>query len=218
MIFNRLIQYTINLEINLISSSIILILIIYLYFYFIFKKKNNIHIFFLITFFYIFGVSFYRELKSAHYFGAIFPFFFIIIAYFLSLFKGKKIIFSLILISLFIYSNSTHYYFLKNVANSQIKKAINVAQVIKENNRNKEYSLVSLPESSSEAQYRYFLEIWGNRPVDREIHKKTDELFITCEEPCLTIGNPQWDIALFAPIKIDGEWKVENVTIYKLSH
>jgi hypothetical protein len=62
------------------------------------------------------------------------------------------------------------------------------------------------------------LEIWGQKPVDRGIHQKTDELFITCEQPCLTIGNSQWDIAYFSANKEVGKWKVNGVTIYKLVH
>jgi len=215
-IVQTLFSYLFNLKIPLLISSILFILSVISFF--LLKKSREVILFFILIYLYLLGISFYKELKSAHYFGVIYPFCFIVMAYYLDQIKKVKIIFTIFFIMLFIYLNGRGYQFLFNQGYSQINKAQKVAKVIKNNNAQKDYTLISLPESSSDAQYRYFLEIWGHKPIDREILKKTNELFIACEHPCQTIGNPQWDIALFAPTKIDQTWKVEGVTIYKLSH
>ena len=53
--------------------------------------------------------------------------------------------------------------------------------------------------------------------MEKNTTERAEELIVLCEEKCSPVGNGQYDIALFAPKKIVGTWKVENVTIYKLT-
>ena len=92
-----------------------------------------------------------------------------------------------------------------------------MAKKILSNIGKEKYTVTALPEKYSDSTYRYFLEIWGKRPIEKDSLEKADELFVVCEKTCSPIiGNPQWDIAYFAPNKIEDQWTIDNIKIYKL--
>jgi len=120
-------------------------------------------------------------------------------------------------ISGYIFLNFQKYYFLRNQPNNQIMLAKNIAQKISHNITKNKFTITALPEKYSDSTYRFFLELWGKRSIEKDSLEKADELFVVCEKKCdFIIGNPMWDIAFFAPNKIVGEWSVEGVKIYKL--
>ena len=117
----------------------------------------------------------------------------------------------------FIFLNLQKYPYFYNPPNNQITLAKNIAQKISDNITKKKFTVTALPEKYSDSTYRYFLEIWKKRAIEKDSLDKADELFVICEKKCTPIiGNPQWDIAYFAPNKIIGEWNVQSVKIYKL--
>jgi hypothetical protein len=164
-------------------------------------------------------MSLYSGPKYPHYFGILYPLYFIIISHFLVFSKetywGKYL--TIIFVVGCIFLNFQKYYFLKNKPNNQIALSKNIAQKIYDNVKDKKFTVTALPEKYSDSTYRYFLEIWGKRAIEKDSLEKADELFVVCEKQCpIIMGNPQWDIAYFAPNKIIGEWMVEGVKIYKL--
>jgi hypothetical protein len=164
-------------------------------------------------------MSFYSGQKHPHYFGVLYPLYFVIVAYFLtfsvdSIF-GKIILFLFIFGYIFLNYQKFPYFFYP--ANKQIQLSEKVARQIKDNINAKKFTVTALPEKYSDSTYRYFLELWGKRPIEKDSLDKADELFLVCEKKCdPIIGNPQWDIAYFAPNKIDNEWTIDGVKIYKL--
>nr|MBP9798112.1 hypothetical protein [Candidatus Woesebacteria bacterium] len=108
------------------------------------------------------------------------------------------------------------YVFLHKPGSYQIRIAEKIAREIEEHVTNDSYYVTSLPESVGDSTERYFLEKWGRRSMEKYTTERAEELFVLCEEECKPVGNGQFDIALFAPNKVVGTWKVENVTIYKL--
>jgi len=117
----------------------------------------------------------------------------------------------------FIFINFQKYPYFRNPPNNQISLAKNIAQKISDNVKKEKFTITALPEKYSDSTYRYFLEIWKKRAIKKDSLDKADELFVVCEKKCTPIiGNPMWDIAYFAPNKIIGEWKVNDVKIYKL--
>ena len=78
------------------------------------------------------------------------------------------------------------------------------------------YQITGLPDKYSDSTYRYFLEIWGKRALEKDSLEKAKELFVVCETKCHLIGNPQWEIAYFAPRAVVGQWETEGVKIYRL--
>lgn len=210
--------YSLNIDLNRF--------LVYLFLFFLFlayvsliKKSSNLKTFLLFFLLTMIGMSFYNGPKHPHYFGLLYPLYYVIIGHFLTFPQGsrwEKYLTMFFLIG-FIFLNFQKYNFLRNPPNNHIKFAKNVAQKIYDNVKKGKFTVTALPEKYSDSTYRYFLEIWGKRAIEKDSLDKADELFVVCEKKCdPIIGNPMWDIAYFAPNKIVGEWKVENVKIYKL--
>ena len=51
--------------------------------------------------------------------------------------------------------------------------------------------------------------------------KLTNQLFVVCvpfQIDCNPINNPEYNIAAFGWAKIDSEWEINNIKVYKLDH
>lgn len=198
-------------------ASVFLIAIVGLMIYSL-RKKGPLAI---ITSTFVIGIiitSFFTENKFPHYYGAIYPLYFLILGYALmTLFwKGKlKFIVSLFLVY-FVAVQAPTFSFIYGKPNYQVPRAMKIARVVQENVTEDVYQVASLPNKYNDHTYRYFLEVWGNRPLEKDTLEKADELFVICEQECKPIGDAQWDIAYFAPTEVVGTWELEGVTIYKL--
>src|SRR3989338_4767104 len=198
--------------------SLLLLILLILSMIFTWKQKRQLS---LLILFFLIGLlitSFYTGRKIPHYFGALYSYYYIIIAYFVTqIFWNKKLgIFLVMFLIGFIFMNIQGYSFLFNHPNNQIQKAQEVARLIDQNISINRYQVTSLPHQYSDSTYRYFLEIWKKRPIEKDSLEKAEELFVVCEDECTPIGDPQWDIAYFAPREIIGTWDVANVKLYKL--
>ena len=164
-------------------------------------------------------MSFYSGQKHPHYFGVLYPVYYIIIAYFLT-YSQDFIISKVLMVAFifgFIFLNFQKYPYFRYPVNNQIQFSEKIAKNIYENVNKEKFTVTALPEKYSDSTYRYYLELWKKRPIEKDSLEKADELFLVCEKKCdSVIGNPQWDIAYFAPTKIIGEWNIEGVRIYKL--
>jgi len=197
----------------------LLIALLFIGFFAIIKEKLMIKTFLFIFLMTMAGMSLYNGEKYPHYFGVLYPLYYILISFFLtSLYNiawGKH----LLALFIFAYTFLMHvqYPFFKSAGSMQIKRARDVAKKIYENVVENKFTLTALPEKYSDSTYRYYLEIWGKKPIEKDSLVRADELFVACEKECSPImGNPQWDIAYFAPTKIVGQWTIDGVKIYKL--
>lgn len=165
----------------------------------------------------LFGLSLYSGPKYPHYISVVFLYFYFFIALIIShikYLKGYVLWFLLILFSLY---SLSQYDFMKSPPNNQISMTKKIAESIIPHITKNTFQITALPERYDDNSYRYFIEIKGKKPLDKDSTIQADELFVVCATKCpLIIGNPQWDIALFAPRKIVAKWTVENVTMYKL--
>lgn len=210
-------KYLFNTQFNTVLVMILLVLMLAVFFVHL-KKQGSASVF---TFFFLSllaGVSLYGGPKYPHYLGLLYILYIVILSYLLSYLiqtnLGKILI--ALFISLYLLLNARSYYFFTNKGNYQIRKAKNAAKIIAQNVSHKKYALTALPEQYSDWTYRYFLEIFRKKPIEKDSLEKVAELFVVCEGRCFLIGNPQWDIAYFAPNKIEQAWKSDDVTIYKL--
>lgn len=121
-------------------------------------------------------------------------------------------------IILFIVANSDDYYFLSERGSNQMESAKKVAKVIYSNTKGETYRLTSLPERYFDSTYRYYLELWDAPPHSKDSIEQTEKLIVVCYDPCRPMDDPQWDVALFAPKKIENTWIIDGTTIYKLDH
>ncbi len=210
--------YSFNINFNKFLVYLLLFFLL-LAFVTLIKRVSNLKTFLLFFLLTMLGMSFYNGPKHPHYFGLIYPLYYVIISCFL-VFPKKSLwekYLTIFFVLGFIFLNFQKYPYFRNPPNNQIVLAKNVAQNIFDNVKKEKFTVTALPEKYSDSTYRYFLETWRKRAIEKDSLIKADELFVVCEKKCSPIiGNPQWDIAFFAPNKIVGEWKVSDVKIYKL--
>jgi len=210
--------YSFNITLNKFFVYILLFFTLIILFTLI-KKSSTLKTFLFIFLLAILGMSLYSGPKYPHYFVVLYPLYYIIISHFLVFPKEstwEKYLTVFFVIG-FIFLNYQKYPYFRNPPNNQITLSKTIAQKILNNVKDKKFTVTALPEKYSDSTYRYFLEIWGKRSLEKDSLEKANELFVVCEKKCdLIIGNPMWDIAYFAPNKIVGEWEVEDVKIYKL--
>ena len=162
--------------------------------------------------------AFFTTEKHSHYFGALFPLYFIVISYVVTkvFWVSKREILIAVFVLIFTLSQSQRYYFLTGTPNYQIQKGQHIAKVIYDNVKASQYQITGVPDMYDDSVYRYFLELWGKKPLEKNSIEKGNELFAICEHTCNPLKAPQWSVTFFAPTKIIEKWSAENVTIYKL--
>lgn len=102
-------------------------------------------------------------------------------------------------------------------AANQIGQAQKVADVLAEKIDKKPFNISTWPVEFTEDSYLYFLELKELIPADRRKVEITNQMFVLCnKEPCQIIDSPSWNISMFGKAKIAGEWRVDDVKIYKL--
>ncbi len=209
--------YSFNINLNKFLVYLLLFFLL-LAFVTLIKRISNLKTFLLFFLLIILGISFYNGPKHPHYFGLLYPLYYVIISCFIAFPKSSwEKYLTIFFVIGFIFLNFQKYPYFRNFPNNQILLAKNVAQKIFDNVKKEKFTVTALPEKYSDSTYRYFLETWRKRAIEKDSLIKADELFVVCEKKCLPIiGNPQWDIAYFAPNKIVGEWEVKGVKIYKL--
>lgn len=108
--------------------------------------------------------------------------------------------------------------------NYQMKRAQNVTNKVLEIAEGKPFNLAVLAERNYEDGYRYFMEVKGAKVMhaDRWDQKTiVDNLIVICEKPkekCDPTHSSKAEVANFGWSKIDSEYEVDGVIIFKLIH
>jgi len=96
-----------------------------------------------------------------------------------------------------------------------------------EKSEGKPFNFALITNQNSDHAYRYFLEIWGAKPVtienpqvDPERKTVTDQLLVVCEvADCQPLGHPLWEIAGFGRAEIVDDWLAPGgIKVVKLKH
>ena len=96
-----------------------------------------------------------------------------------------------------------------------------------EKSEGKPFNFALITNQNSDHAYRYFLEVWGAKPVtienpqvDPERKTVTDQLLVVCEvADCQPLGHPLWEIAGFGRAEIVGSWPAPGgIKVVKLIH
>ncbi|PJE66570.1 hypothetical protein COU93_03615 [Candidatus Shapirobacteria bacterium CG10_big_fil_rev_8_21_14_0_10_36_6] len=199
-------------SVGVIVSIIFSVLIIYS----LFKIKNRFLNISLVWFFSgLVGLALYKQHIYDHYFGFIYPVIFILLAITVSrINKYLAIIIVIILSGLSIFSNQFQWEPPKQlVTTQQIDKSI----IDKSNGEPFNFAL--LAKMNYDPGYLYYLSENKNY-----FHLKdliTDQLFVVCEPfqiDCNPINNPKWGIAAFGWAKIDSQWEIGDIKIFRLIH
>ncbi|MHA2054915.1 MAG: ArnT family glycosyltransferase [Candidatus Hodarchaeales archaeon] len=175
------------------------------------------------------GFGVYKQHIYDHYFGFVYPAGFILIGALVSeligVFDkyGKILLGTLILVVVLVNLKENP---LRYKPNRQMQRAIAVADKIEEKAHESPLNLAVVAERNYEDGYQYFLEKEGVRviEIDPQRHDETvaEQLFVVCEyedkNKCDPTHNPKAQVANFGWSKIESEWEIEGVILYKLVH
>lgn len=171
----------------------------------------------------LFGVSFYQKDIYDHYLGFLNPIPFLLLGSLLYTFhvssKRKWIIWIgiLLLTGVLAFTNFQKSP-LKNPPNQQLQRTQDIAKFIIQKSEEKPFNFALLAKSNYDSAYQFYLDQYGYKPkqVPFDI---TDQLFVVCEDSqCSPVGHPKQEISHFGWVKIEKEWEVHGVRIYKLVH
>lgn len=163
------------------------------------------------------GLALYKQHIYDHYFGFIFPVIFILIG--LGINRVGKVLGSLLLI-VFVYFSLLQNPFRWSPPR-QLQTTEAITSSIVQSSRGKPFNFALLAKMNYDPGYLYFLT--ANK-LSNYFHlrdKITDQLFVVCEPfqiDCTPINNPEWGIAAFGWAKIDQEWEINGIKIFKLVH
>lgn len=229
-IYEQVVGSMLTAKDKLASVFVSIILLVYLFFTFVRNHKLNTKPFILITTWLVFGLigfGLYKQSVYDHYFGFLFPVPFLLVGAFsenIFKFKSKlvKVVLILALIGLvFLNINNNPFRYQPNY---QMRRAQNVTNKVLEIAEGKPFNLAVLAERNYEDGYRYFMEVKGAKVMhaDRWDQKTiVDNLIVICEKPkekCDPTHSPKAEVANFGWSKIDSEYEVDGVIIYKLTH
>lgn len=174
------------------------------------------------------GFGIYKQEIYDHYYGFFFTAPFILAG---GLFEdllnksnkiGKVIIW--ILVGALVYINAIENPFRFN-PNKQLQRSVDVAEKIKEEYNNQPFNLAVIAERNYEDGYQYFLEKMKLPVIDIDAQRPqetiTSQLFAICELPkekCDPTHSPKAEVANFGWSKIEKEWELAGVILYKLVH
>ncbi|MFA6518423.1 MAG: hypothetical protein WCV93_02100 [Candidatus Shapirobacteria bacterium] len=204
-----------NETFGLIVSLLFAFLIIYR----IFQEKRKLNRYFVfLLFWYLTGLialALYKQHIYDHYFGFLFPVVFILFGYLISFLP--RLLFIPIILAIAIFS------FLENPlrwsAPRQLATTEQIIDSIIANSENKSFNFALLAKMNYDPGYRYFLSE-KKAPVELLQNKVTDQLFVVCEPfqiDCNPINNPEWAVAAFGWAKIDSQWEINGIKIFRLT-
>ena len=201
---------------------------------FIFTKKvskekiSEYSILLIWIFFAIIGFGIYKQEVYDHYYGFFFAAPFILLGgFFDDLFSkakktGKIIIW--ILVGILVFLNLLENPF-KYTPNNQLRRSEEVAEKIKGESNNQPFNLAVIAERNYEDGYQYFLEKMELPVTDIDAQKPEEtikeQLFVVCElskEKCDPTHSPKAEVANFGWSRVEEEWEIAGVYLYKLVH
>lgn len=197
---------------GMVVSAIFFALILYS----LFKIKNR---FFYICFVWFFSglvsLALYKQHIYDHYFAFIYPAIFILLA--ITVTKLNKYLITIFVIgltSLSLYSNQFQW-----EPPKQLKTTQQIDQSIIDKSNGLPFNFALLAKMNYDPGYLYYLT--ENQNYFHLRDKITEQLFIVCEPfqiECNPINNPEWGIAAFGWAKIDSQWDINGIKVFRLIH
>jgi len=218
-----------------VGSLVTILFTVYLVFIFTRRKKLIQDQHYLILLWLISGLigfGIYKQNVYDHYFGFLFPIPFLLLGSLVEdRMKQKSKLLNIVILSILI---SLVVLNLKNnplfkTPNNQMQRSIEVAKKIIDESKYERFNIAVIAEQNYEDGYQYFLEKENTKviEIDPQIPASvTDQLFVICEvngssltkETCNPTNSPKAQVANFGWSKIENQWEVDGVIIYKLIH
>lgn len=213
-----------------VATIFSILIISYLIFVFTRKYKNINGSYYLLGLWLVTGLigfGVYKQHIYDHYFGFMFAVPFLLFGAFVEdryLLKNKVInTFITLIIVYFVYLNINASPILKE-PNNQMRRTENVANKIIELSDGNKFNIAVIAERNYEGGYQYFLEVKNAKlvSIDAQLPDTiTKQLFVICEmekTKCNPTNSPKAEVANFGWSKIDSEFEIDGVIIYKLVH
>lgn len=209
----------------LISIFIFLGSLFYIYKNLLQIKKDPYHPGILLIIWYLIGLlglGLYKQHIYDHYFGFLFPAVTMIAALLIhQIFQQKLLgkflsVFILIIIS---FQSFSHNQFLFQPPR-QLWTTQKIVRSIEQKSNNQPFNLALLAKQNYDPPYRYFFYESG-APLFELKDKITDQLFVICEPwqiECQPINNPEWAVAAFGWAKIESQWEINGIKVFRLVH
>lgn len=184
---------------------------------FFIKGKKKSSKFWIILCWYIFGLialALYKQHVYAHYFAFIFPAVFILFGFLVHQYKIIGIPLLLTVIYFSVINNPFRWQ-----PNHQLATVQQITQSIIQKSDGKNYNFSLLAKQNYDPPYRYYLTQTDESKLVNLQNQVTDQLFVVCEPfqiDCNPINNPEWSIAAFGWAKIDSEWEINGIKVFKL--
>lgn len=169
------------------------------------------------------GLGLYKQSVYDHYFGFIFPAFFLLLGAVVEYFWRLRMLYRLAVIGGFLGLIWTS--ILQSPAwgypNFLYQHTQVVAQKIIQEARGQPFNLGMIAKQNYDAGYRFVLTKSG-APLKETPQEITEQLFVVCETKvaeCNPVGHPKAEIANFGWAKIDGVWYFTwGTTLFRLTH
>lgn len=174
------------------------------------------------------GLGVYKQEIYDHYFGFIFPLPFLLIGgitqTLIDNVRRRGISLVIVGFAILVFVNLSQNP-LKYPPDMQLQRTIKVSDKLIEITQHKPFNMSLIAERNYDAAYKYFLLVKKVPVVDIDAQNTKDtikdQLFVICEleeKKCDPTHNPKAEIANFGWSKIENEWNVDGVTIFKLVH
>lgn len=173
------------------------------------------------------GLGLYKQQIYDHYYGFFFAVPFLIAGLVLGIVFNSKnkisIFLGAIFLGIIIFVNFRNSPIL-TPPNYQLQRAEVVANKIEEESKGERFNLAVIAERNYQAGYEYFLLKDKYPVIDIDAQKPetiTNQLFAVCEmakDKCTPTNNPRAEVANFGWSKVENQWDIFGVTIYKLVH
>jgi len=200
-----------NEKFGLVISLIFTVLLLLTLFKFKKQKPSFWYIFFWLLSG-IVALALYKQHIYDHYFAFLFPVVFLLIGFLVSKFKLLGMPLLIIIIIASFLGNA-----FRQQPNSQLKTTQEVANLIISNSNNQDFNFALL--SKMGWGFSYYLT--ENKNYFEIKDKLTEQLFVACypfQIECNPIGNPEYNVAAFGWAKIDQQWEVNGIKVFKLIH
>ena len=201
----------------IVSLFFVILLVLEIYRQFKSKKFNLTFIFLFLWYFIgLTGLALYKQHIYDHYFGFVFPVVFLLFGYLLA--KTSKFIYIPAIVALTVFS------LLENPFRWEPPKQLITTQAIDRSivkaSSGQPFNFALLAKMNYDPPYRYvFSEM--NATVELLQNKVTNQLFVVCEPfqiDCNPINNPEWGVAAFGWAKIDSQWEINGIKVFRLVH
>lgn len=186
------------------------------------KRFLTLHMILIVIF--IFAFAFIDTERHRHYYNTVYYSMFLVWAYILySTYKfitveklWLQVSIALVLIG-YVSLNGNIFNVIYKEGSAMMARAERVADFAGEKIGDQPFNIAGSPFTFSPDPYAYFLEVDGKKAADTLKGELTEQLFVFCnKDPCTILNEGHWDIASFGIARIEEEWEIEDVRLFKV--